>query len=61
MIEVSMTEIALMVWAGLATAVAFHYRAKEDMARKFVHALLRDRELRDRVVADFEEHTRSEA
>ena len=32
MIEVSMTEIALLVWAGLATAAAFHYRAKEDVA-----------------------------
>lgn len=61
MIEVSMTEIALMVWAGLATASALHYRAQELGARRFIRALLKDKELRDKVVADFQEHMRSEA
>jgi len=61
MIEVSMTEIALLVWAGLATAVAFHYRAQEHAARMFIRAMLKSKELRDKVVADYEEHVRSEA
>jgi hypothetical protein len=61
MIEVSMTEIALLVWAGLATAVAFHYRAQEGAAKDFIRAMCKHKDLRDRVVADYEEHMRGEA
>ena len=56
MIEVSITEIALLVWAGLATASALHYRAEERAARRFIRHLLENKDLRDKVVADFEEH-----
>lgn len=56
MIEVSLTEIVLLVWAGLATASALHYRAQEGAAKRFIRHLLEDKDLRDKIVADFEEH-----
>lgn len=58
MIEVSLTEIALLVWAGLATAAALQYRTQERAMRLFLRHLLTDKGLRDKVVADYEEHTR---
>ena len=61
MIEITLTDIALLVWAGIATAAAFHYRAQHEAARHFVHALLKDKDLRDKVVADWEEFNRREA
>jgi hypothetical protein len=55
MIEVSVMEMALLVlnvigWAGL-----FHYREQHTGARRFLHALLADDNLRDSVVREFKE------
>lgn len=58
MIELSMTEFALLVWAGLATAVALHYRAESYAARFFIRKMLEDKGLRDKVVQEFEKHVK---
>ena len=56
MIEVSVTEIALFCWAVMATAYALKYRQQEQGAKRFIRALMEDKNLRDTVVADFKEH-----
>jgi hypothetical protein len=56
MIEISLTEVALLIWAGLATSSALHYRAQSHAAKVLIRHFLENKELRDKVVADFEQH-----
>ena len=42
MIEFSFTDIALLVWAGLATAAAFEYKLKEEIARMMIFKIVED-------------------
>jgi len=54
MIEFSLTEIALFCWAVLATAYALKCKAQTESADLFVRVLLERKEVRDRVVAEYE-------
>lgn len=56
MIEVSITEIVLFCWAGLATAFALKYKQQERMSKLFVRALIEDEELRDKIVSEVKQH-----
>lgn len=53
MIEVTFVEIALFVWAILATGAWFKEREHARRADTFIHAILEDDELRDSLVADY--------
>jgi len=55
MIEFSLIEIALFCWAVLATAYAFKWKARAEGADLFIRVLLERKDVRDRVVAEFEE------
>jgi hypothetical protein len=54
MVEFSLVEIALLCWAVIATAYAFKCREQSEGAKLFIRALLERKDLRDKLVADFE-------
>lgn len=55
MIEVSIAEIALFAWAIIATGYALKYKDGKYRADVFIHNLLKNKELRDELVADYEQ------
>lgn len=57
MIEITMTELALLIWAGMATSLWLSTREEVRRAKMFVRAMLENEELRNTVVADFNSKT----
>lgn len=55
MIEFSLTEIALFCWAVIATGYALRYRQEQRAADLFVRVILERKDVRDKLVAEFEE------
>lgn len=55
MIEFSLTEIALFCWAALATGYALRYKSEARAADLFIKVILERKEVRDKLVADYEE------
>lgn len=55
MIEVSITEIALFAWAIIATGYALKYKQVKHQSDVLIHNLLENKELRDGLVADYEQ------
>ena len=55
MIEFSLAEIVLFCWAVLATGYALKWKARAEGADTFVRVILERKDLRDRLVAEFEE------
>ena len=53
MIEITMTEFALLVWAGVVTSLWLTAREDAKRAKIFARAMLENEELRNTVVADF--------
>ena len=55
MIEFSFGEIALFCWAVLATGYALRYRQEARAADLFIRVMLERKDVRDKLVAEFEE------
>jgi hypothetical protein len=55
MIEFSLMEIALFCWAVLATGYALRYRQEARASDLFVRVMLERKDVRDKLVAEFEE------
>jgi len=55
MIEFSFGEIALFCWAVIATGYALRYRQEQRAADLFVRVILERKDVRDKLVAEFEE------
>lgn len=55
MIEVSLTEVALFIWAAIATGMWFQTREELHGAKRFLRAMIEDEEVRTKVVAGFKE------
>jgi hypothetical protein len=55
MIEVSTIEIVLFAWAIIATGYALKYKSEARGADVFIKVLLENKEVRDDVVAKFEQ------
>jgi hypothetical protein len=55
MIEFSLMEIALFCWAVLATAYALKYKSEAEGAHFFARVLIEHKDVRDKVVAEYEE------
>jgi hypothetical protein len=55
MIEVSTIEIVLFAWAIIATGYALKYKSEAKGADVFIKVLLENKEVRDDVVAKFEQ------
>lgn len=53
MIEVSLTEIALFIWAAIATGMWFQTREELHGAKRFLRAMIEDEEVRTKVIAEF--------
>mgnify|MGYP006885902656 CR=1 FL=1 len=61
MIEVSITEIVLFAWAIIATGYALKYKQVKHQSDVFIHTLLENKELRDELVADYEQFQRGQS
>lgn len=55
MIEVTLTEVVLFVWAILATAAGFKLRQEADMAKLYVREMVTNDVMRDQVVSAYKE------
>lgn len=55
MIEFSIAEIGLFCWAVLATGYALKYKARAEGADLFVRVLIERKDLRDKLVAEYEQ------
>ena len=55
MIEFSFVEIALFCWAVLDTGYALRYRQEARASDLFVRVMLERKDVRDKLVAEFEE------
>ena len=53
MIEITLSEIVLFIWAILATGAWLKKKEESKAAKFFVRALLEDEELRETVVSDY--------
>ena len=59
MIEFSLMEIVLFCWAALATGYALKYKSRAEGADFFARVLIENKNVRYKVVAEFEEFKRS--
>jgi hypothetical protein len=55
MIELSIGEIALFVWAAIATGYALKYKHETKMAEFVLRKVIEDKKVRDDLVARWEE------
>jgi hypothetical protein len=53
MIEFSLTELGLLIWAILATAFYLDSKRENRMAKHFICHLLDDDQERDRIVSEY--------
>ena len=58
MIEISLTEIAMLVWAGLATAAWLNAREDARVSRKMLTLLIEDKNAREQIIKAHEEFMR---
>ena len=59
MIEFSIAEIVLFIWAAVATAYAFRYRHEAYMAEFVLRKVIEDKKVRDHLVTEFEKFRES--
>lgn len=55
MIEVSMTEVLLFAWAIIATGYALKNGQDKRASIHFIHALMSDEKLRNKLVVEYKE------
>ena len=53
MIEVTATELGLLIWAILATAFYLDSKRENRMAKHFIRHILDDDQERDRIVSEY--------
>lgn len=58
MIEISLTEMVLFVWAGLATASWLHAREEARVAHKLLLLFIENKEAREQLLKAHEEFVR---
>ena len=59
MIEISLTELGLFVWAGLATASWLNAREEARVAHKLLKLFIENKEAREQVLKAHEEFVRN--
>lgn len=55
MIEISLTEIALFIWAVAASGLAMHWREEDRKARFMLKMFVEDSKVREQVLRSYEE------
>ena len=58
MIEISLTEIVLLVWAGLATASWLHAREDARVGKKLLQLLIENKDAREQIIKAYEKSVR---
>lgn len=58
MIEVSMVEVLLLAWAGIATAAWLHARDDSRTARRMLMMFIENKDARDQVLKAHDEFVR---
>ena len=61
MIEISMTEALLLLWAVGATATALHYKEQVGTAKHFIQAIIANEDLRNRMVEEYKKFKKEAA
>jgi hypothetical protein len=56
MIEFTVLDLVLLVWAGLATSLALHFFDKERSHKTFVTVLIENKSLREEFFNKIDEH-----
>jgi hypothetical protein len=59
MIELSIAEIALFVWAAVATAYAFKYKHEAYMTEVVLRKVIEDEKIRNELVAAYKKFEQS--
>jgi hypothetical protein len=59
MIELSIAEIALFVWAAVATAYAFKYKHEAYMTEFVLRKVIEDEKVRNQLVGEYEKFRES--
>lgn len=54
MIEVSITEMVLFVWAFIATGLYFKTKQEENMARTLLIHMVENKDAREQIIKQFE-------
>lgn len=60
MIEISLTEIAMLVWAGLATAAWLNAREDARVSRKMLVLFIENPEARAQIIKAHEDYMRKQ-
>ena len=60
MIEISMVELCLLIWAGLVTSLWLSAREETKRAKMLVRAMLENEELRNHLVDNFQQQTKEQ-
>lgn len=55
MIEITYIDLALLVWAALATSAYLNSKAELGAAKRFIHSLMMNEEFRNEVVEHFKD------
>mgnify|MGYP003334666436 CR=1 FL=1 len=58
MIEISLTEIVFLVWAGLATAAWLSAREDARIAKKMLHLFIENKDAREQIIKAHENFVR---
>ena len=58
MLEITLTELVLLIWAGIATALYFHERHQAHMARFVFQHFIENPEAREEMIKRWEEVNR---
>ena len=58
MIEITLTEIVLIAWAGLATAAWLSAREDARVGRKLLKLFIEDKEAREQIIKSHDEFMR---
>lgn len=59
MVEFSIAEIALLIWAAVATGYAFKYRHDVHIAELVLRKVIEDKKVRDHLVTEYEKFRES--
>jgi hypothetical protein len=55
MIEITYIDLALLIWAALATSAYFHSKAELTAAKRFIHSMMMNEEFRNEVLEHFKD------
>jgi hypothetical protein len=55
MIEITYIDLALLIWAALATSAYLNSKAELGAAKRFIHTMMMDEKFRNEVIEHFKD------